>query len=230
MTTKPPRISGQIPAGYSGQIFYRLSNYVKPNPPSKVLFDFIKFPGRNTMGINAISYLCHRDAIIYTDYLDEHGKVKEVWNTPIQAEAKSNYQEDWPEFSLHNMTLISERVKNVIEKFESENHAFVAIDVGLQSGKLLRAFVMVRGVAIDAVDYLASGIVPSKVYPGGKASWVATNALPRDEFCYLSREKVESRNHFWDENLGHVWSQRIVAELGDVLPREYVFVPMGVTG
>ena len=53
---------------------------------------------------------------------------------------------------------------------------------------------------------------------------------PSDQFCYLKINLVKGRHHFWDENLGHVWSRELVEELGDVLPKEFVFVPAGVTG
>lgn len=225
------RICGRIPDGYTGPIFYRVSNFLKPNPPSKVLFDYIKFLGRNTREVNEISYLNLRDAIVHSEYLDEHGRVREQWAKPIKAMTKANYREDWPEFSPNGMTLVSTRVKEAIEKYETENHAFVAIDVESPAGvRSFQAFVMVRGVQIDSVDYVASGIVPRKIYPGGKGAWDASVALPRDEFAYLKRHLVQGKHHYWDENVQNVWSQEIVAELGDILPKEFVFVPMGVTG
>ena len=235
MTVKPARIAGTIPAGYTGPIFYRMSNYSKPWPPSNVLSDYLKFPGRDVRATNRIVSLGSRNAIIdrstFTSYVDDQGNVEAEWSTPIRAVTKANYKEQWPEFSFAPITLVSERVKEIIEKYERQDHAFVAMDVESSKGDFLsRVFVMVRGVALDAVDYIASSIVPVKVYPGGKASWEVTVALPRDEFAYLHREKVQGLHHFWDEKLQHVWSQEVVAELGDVLPKEYVFVPMGVTG
>jgi hypothetical protein len=235
MSLKPARISGQVPAGYSGPIFYRIGNYLKPNPPSKVLFDYLKFPGRDVKGVNRIVGLVVRDAISdtskYTTYLNEDGHVEPEWSIPIRAVPKANYREDWPEFSINNVMLVSERLKNCIEKYEKHNHAFVTVNVESAEGELLfKAFVMVGGNAIDAVDYVVSGIVPSKVFPGGKASWLPRIALPSNEFCHLKRSLVEGRHHFWDEKLGHVWSQQIVDELGDILPKEFLFIPMGVTG
>jgi hypothetical protein len=233
MSIKPARISGQVPAGYSGPIFYRISNMQKPL--GKVLSDYLKFPGRDVRERNKIVGLMDNGSIAsiseFSSYLDEHGNVDKGWSTPIRAVAKANYRDHWPEFSPHTMILVSERLKKIIEKYEKDNHAFVAVEVESHTGEqMFRAFVMVGGVAVDAVDYLASGIVPSKVYPNGKASWVALIALPRNEFCYLTREKIVGRHHVWDEKLGHVWSQQIVDELGDILPKEFLFIPMGVTG
>ncbi len=227
---KPSRISGRVPTDYMGLLYYRLSNFERPVPPSKVLYDHLKFPGRNVSAMNAISYLSMRDAIIHPDYAGEDGTVRPEWKTPIKAVTKASYRADWPEFSLHRVLLVSERLKTILEKYEKDNHAYVPMDVESPGGQhLCRAFVMVRGLAIDAVDYVASKIAPTKVYPGGKALWDVNSALPRDEFCYLSGKAVGGRHHFWDEKLGHVWSQDIVREMGDVLPSEFVFVPMGVT-
>jgi hypothetical protein len=230
---KPARISGHVTAGYSGPIFYRITNYLKPNPPSKVLFDYLKFPGRNVLGINRIGRLSDSGALTevsdYASYLDKDGNVDVEWSTPIRAVIKANYKEDWPEFSLHPVLLVSARLKSAVEKYDKDNHAFVAVDVEGPNGKqLFRAFVLVSDNSIDAVDYIASNIQPSKVYPNGTASWVQRIALPRDEFCYLWHRKVQGRHHFMDPKLGHVFSEEIVKELGDVLPKEFVFVPMGV--
>jgi hypothetical protein len=237
MTIKPARISGQIPAGYKGSIFYRISNFKKRYPPSKLLADYLKYPGRNVFAVNKIVGLGERGAIADTsdfgDYLDKQGNVYEEWSKPIHAVTKANYRQNWPEFSPNRISFVSERLKNIVEKYEKENHAFVAVDVEAPDKKFLfRAFVMVGGNTIDAVDVDASKIVPSRVYPNGRIAWLYGSSanLPTDEFAYLHRDIVQGKHHFLDENLGHVWSQEIVAELGDVLPKEFVFVPMGVTG
>lgn len=232
MSFRPARVSGQVPQNYRGPLFYRMCNFSKP--ASKVLADFLKFPGRDVRAMNRIVGITVPGAISdrskYSNYVDEHGDVEAEWNEPIQAVTKANYHSDWPELSLNNVMLVSQRIKMALEKLEPGTHAFVPVDVRSPQGThLFRAYVQVGGDLVDAVDWRASGIVPTKIYPNGRALWRASEVLPGDEFCLFSAEKVRGRAHFWDEKVGKVWSQPFVDELGDVLPREYVFVPVGVS-
>jgi hypothetical protein len=233
MGFQPARISGQVPPGYKGPLYYRMCNFGKP--ASKVLADYLMFPGRDVRAVNRIVGLVVPGAISdrseYSNYIDEKGKVALEWNVPIRAVTKANFRNDWPEFSLNNIMLVSQRVKETLEKFDPGVHAFVPVDVRSPHGShLFCAYVQVGGNLIDAVDWKASGIIPKKVYPNGRAQWRASEALPHDEFCLFSKDKVQSLAHFWDEKIGKVWSQAIVDTLGDILPKEYVFVPVGVSG
>ena len=223
---KPARIAGKIPEGYSGPLYYRLSDFLEPYKSKKDLFDYLKFPKPNGPElVRDIGFLYVSDAINSPHYRDQNGRVKEQWAKPVIALARTNYKADWPEFSHGgtgasfsiSVTLISERVKKTVEKYEKDSHAFVEVDVRSDAGdNVARAHIMVRGEVIDAFDPSSCETRPNILIPDGN-------------FCCLHGELIKGRHHFWEKTLGHVWSEEMVHELGDILPRQTVYVPVGVT-
>lgn len=223
---KPARIAGTISDGYSGQLYYRLSDFLEPYKAKKDLYNYLKFPKPNGPElIRDIGNLYVPDAINSPYYRDQNGRVKEQWTKPVIAIARANYKADWPEFSHGgdgasfsiSVSMISERVKRLVEKYDKDRHAFVEVDIQSDTGgHVARAFFMVKGEVVDAFDRSSCDSFPNIVVPDGN-------------FCCLNSELVEGRHHFWEKTLGHVWSEEIVKELGDILPRQTVFVPVGVT-
>ncbi len=222
MSPNSARISGKIPAGYTGPLFYRVSDFLQPYKVKKDLFDYLKFPKPAGPDIiRAIGLLAVPDAINSSHYRDQSGGTKQQWMKPVTAIARSSYRDDWPEFSNSSqevsVALVSERVKEIVERYETDTHAFVAVDIQSDAGgHIARAFVMVKGKVVDFIDRGATENIPNVIIPDGN-------------FCYLTGDLVKGRHHFWDHKLGHVWSEEIVKELGDVLPKQSVFVPVGVT-
>jgi hypothetical protein len=250
MKKKPARISGQVPQGYSGPIYYRMSNFLKSTQRSKALSDYLTFSRLNAKGDISISAhtmtarTSTRDCV--TRFLDDSGRLKTEWLTPIRAVTRPSFRNEYDEISIDTNTpqfmdicyprgyysiLVSERVKNILTKYEKENHEFVAVDVESPQGEhLFRSYVMVQGAPIRTVELKESGIVPTldDVYP--VYTWSISESLPRDTFCYIQSTLVKGLHHFWDEDLGHLWSQQLVDELGDVLHKDFVFIPVGVAG
>lgn len=223
---KPARIAGEVPDSYSGPLFYRLSDFLEPYKTKKDLFNYVKFlKPHGTQLVSDIGLLYVPDAINSPHYRDQNGRVKEQWTKPVIVVARTSYKADWPEFSHGgigatfsiSVSMISERVKEIIEKYEKDSHAFVEVDVQSDTGNhVARAFIMVRGEVLDAFDRSSSATRPNILIPDGN-------------FCCLNGEMVKGRHHFWEKTLGQVWSEEIVNELGDILPRQTVFVPVGVT-
>ena len=223
---KPARLAGTIPDSYSGPLYYRLSDFLEPYKVKKNLCDYLKFPDtRGDELFTAFGNLYVPDAINSLHYRDQNGRVKELWANPVILAARANYKTDWPEFSdgwqrgssSISVYFISERVKRIIEKYEKDGHAYVEVDVQSDTGDhVARAFIMVRGEVVDAFDSSSCDTRPNILIPDGN-------------FCCLNSELVKGRHHFWEKTLGHVWSEEIIKELGDILPRQTVFVPVGVT-
>jgi hypothetical protein len=210
---KSPRIVGEVPDEYEGPLYYRVRNLKSP----KYRFGFKDFR-------RATKLLSERlPGVIYYGeaglqpgrVVDDCGVLLPEFVRPICVDVKPGCTApDWER--SFNPPLVSARVKELIERFERGKAVFIPIDARWPDGRTDRYYWFVWGKLSERAT---DDVVP----PG----WLdASNGDER--FHYLSAARLAGR-HFVTTSAYTVVSETMLEQLGDILTKEQVFVPVGVS-
>lgn len=225
---KPPRIAGEVPAGYDGPLYYRQLT-VKYNRGPKALEQYLTWEKRNVDGVQFSERFASIDSLMsakikHPDMFDADGEVKAAWRGPFKAKKKSNFpKKSWTECYGGGLGLTSEHVKSIIEEVEPGIHLFAPLELQPADSEPHRVFIF-------------------KIGHGGWGGWCALTPefnplqdyfaeIPQKnttEFILLDQSKVEGKHLFQCELGGPVFSKALVDRLGDILSDNVVFVPVGV--
>src|SRR5215470_4318031 len=107
-------------------------------------------------------------------------------------------------------------------------HYFVPVDIDDRQGGF-RAFFFFCGLGWtrDVVAAEASGITDTTTVGAGRIS-ASPDFVSSERFAYLDGSVIDGAPLFYDGRLSLVFCRELVERLGDVLPRNQAFVPMGV--
>lgn len=222
---KPPRISGEVPAWYSGPIYYR--QITTSGPPGPKLFgQFIKFKKRKIAGVDVVERFGNMDSLFkarlaYPEMFGPEGALLPEWLEPLKAEKKANFPKKWDNLNPGFLQLMSERVKCAIEKVEPGRHIFVPVDVEPDDGDPGRVYIFKTGQG--GYGYRA---LDNEFNPDGRHFSMPPQVLNSD-FALLDPAKINDWQWFECE-VGLVRSQEMIQELGDTLPEKVLLVPIGV--
>jgi hypothetical protein len=165
--------------------------------------------------------------------VDKKGALREKWRAPLRARIPKSAPKTWPEFGLGgSLTIVSPRLRDIIEELEPGANFFIPIDVAQSDGSTLRLYAMVFGVVPPrtALSMEANGIeYPLSDYDGSpifkRPEWLMS---PSEHFGYLDPKAVDNHAVPYDTSSLMIFSEELMKRLGDVLPRGLAFVTMGV--
>lgn len=223
----PPRIVGDLPAGYGGKVFYRTVNKLSL-PGKRGLVEFVKIEKKKTGGTDAAARLSSFGTLAdakrnYPDMFDASGALKEEWRQPLRASRKARFPADWDHYDSGFLQLVSPQVKDAIEAVEPGVHLFVPLDItGEAPEDTLRLYISKLGHGGMGFVALSPQSNPKQDYFGDIPGKVT------ESFLYLDRRKIAGMHWFWCE-VGPVYSAELVEKLGDILPESVFYVPVGVT-
>lgn len=219
----PPRINGQVPDDYRGPLYYRVQNltYYGGKKPLHALLSYEDRGVRRRLAkVDLSRAAVRRDPVL----CDVNGDLASAWRTPIKARLWATPRKNWEEFDR----IVSSRVRDVIEEFAPGIHYFVPVDIDDRQGGF-RAYFFFCGLGWtrDVVAAEASGITDTTTVGGGRIP-AFPDFVSSERFAYLDGSVIDGAPLFYDGRLSLVFRGELVERLGDVLPRNQAFVPMGV--
>ncbi|MEO1043900.1 MAG: DUF1629 domain-containing protein [Pseudomonadota bacterium] len=243
---KPPRIYGHVPDNYDGPIYYRVAQqYGKRIGNSPVGIEgHYDGPGAHKPPNNFIAsvlydmlegYHVRSSPVLF----DEQGGLRDLWKQPLSGVVSRKAPKKWPEFA-YGISLVSERVHDIIERHEPGMHVFIPVDVSTD-GNSLRQYVFInRGGSKHTMLARDGDMVGHRVFEKENGDF-SLSAIPnygaqyiaeKEEdyyFFYLRRNTVDDQKVFFiTETYSDVFSPDVVDEMGDVLPPWMGFYPIGV--
>jgi hypothetical protein len=227
-TIKPPVIDGAVPGDYRGPLYYRLrssGDYAK-----KPLVHMITFEDRNAkrkfIQINENLAAMRKDPWL----CDKNGGLLPEWRTPIKSKLMASANKSWDEFSTSgNIRLVSERIKDVIERLAPGVHYFIPVDIDDRHDATFRVYMFFCGMTRlrTALAMEANGIAYT-LFPDGIPKFTPPAWLHSNNFGYLDSSVIDGAPLFYAPELGFLFSQELVDRLGQIMPEGTVFVPMGL--
>lgn len=228
MTARPPRIAGEAPPDYTGPLFYRTAapTYAVP----KSLWGApVRFEERDLTDLFASVGLLEAAQRVTPKLFDGEGALLARFRAPLRARLRPGLPKARPEWHRVNaLVYVSERVRDIVERHEPGINLFVPIDAegdeGLERLYLLlpQSFHLAGPFAFAAngvtVYHTDAGDPFGMLPPGGEQT----------HFYYLNSAAIGPRKLYPTGDLGIVLHETLVAEMGDVLPKGEVFVPVGV--
>jgi hypothetical protein len=164
---------------------------------------------------------------------DERGELRDKWRQPLPARIPKSAPKSWPEFGVGGtLTIVSQRIRDLIEELEPGAHFFIPIDAEQSDASVLRLYAFFIGVvptrtalSMDAngIAYSTSDFDGSPVF--SRPEWLMR---PSEHFGYLDPKVVDGHAILKDTASLCIFSAELVNGLGDVLPKGLAFVPMGV--
>ena len=220
----PPRINGQVPDDYRGPLYYRVQNltYYGGKKPLHALLSYEDRGVRRRLAkVDLSRAALRRDPVL----CDARGDLASAWRTPIKARLWATPRKNWEEFDR----IVSSRVRDVIEEFAPGIHYFVPVDIDDRQGGF-RAYFFFCGLGWtrEVVAAEASGITETTTTVGGGRIPAFPDFISSERFAYLDGSVIDGAPLFYDGRLSLVFCRELVERLGDVLPRNQAFVPMGV--
>jgi hypothetical protein len=229
---RPPRVLGEVPADYSGRLYYRIRATGRSAPRYLQSSPLIFEPADVGQAIATADFvqMAHRAS---PALFDEQGKLRPQFQAPLKARIRSAVPEQLPEWAigLFFYQLVSPRVRDVIESFEPDKNIFLAVDCSRKSGEAQRRYLFY--VQLDhiasALAFRANGVEP-RISDNGNPYWNDwhdhLHANPR--FIFLNAEAIGSRKLYYSSHVGVLFAAEVVEALGDVLSEDYAFAPVGV--
>lgn len=227
---KPARIVDELPEGCEGPLYYRIvrsqrGQAVKPRRYVAIDAQGLKLddqPGQRLCS----AWPTHVAQGQETKLFAAPGRLDPIFEVPLPARFLARADKPFPEYTCNIFTLVSSRLRRAIEALEPGAHLFLALDLCPGEEPPLHVFfpgVLFRPTAL-AID--ANGI-RENLLPGGGVKFTGPRLSAR-HFYRLNRNVIGAAEIFVDPWLGPIFSQRAVAQFGDVLEREHAFMPMGV--
>jgi hypothetical protein len=227
VTPKPPVIVGDVPPDYRGPLYYRLLNR-SAGRRKKPLQEMIKFDDRKLGDRLASVNPLHAAVRRAPQLCDPNGELLSDLREPLKARLKSSASKGWDEFSSGVITLVSPRIRNVIEGLAPDVHYFVPIDISGDEGAF-RVYAFYCGLSrqYPALALEANGIGYS-LAENGVPVFTTPHWLETDSFAYLDASVIAGVPLLLDWKVWLIFSAELVEALGDVMPAGTVFVPMGL--
>ena len=233
MTVAPPVIRGRVPDGYAGRVFYRLETFSYEGALRTVFPTVVKLVDQKLAQELAHPY--SRGFSLYRSgkVVDDKGVLLPKWRGPLKGRISKAAPKSWPEFGSGGaFTVVSPRVRDVIEELEPGANFFIPIDGERTDGSgIVRLYVLIIGVAParTALAMEANGIehtVTDQVEPVfRRPDWLGWAS---EHFAYLDPKVVNGHALVHATGSLIVFSEELVRRLGNVLPTRNAFVPMGV--
>jgi hypothetical protein len=238
VTLKPPAIRGKIPEGYSGPIFYRLTNFdalmcggmpdifsVLPSERKRKDKIFLH-ASREKWNLRSSGLL-----------MDAEGKLLPEWEAPFKARVSQKSEASGIEFVPQYISQISERIHDHLEEIEPGRHMFLPVDAERPDGSISRFYYLFKDNATifcplnskaNNLEFRPSRDGTYLVYStpdwlGGTREHYAT-----EHFGYLDADRVIGRHFFYAGDTSSVFSEELLFRIGGVFPKWCNFVPMGV--
>ena len=224
---KPPPIRGSVPADYHGPLYYRLQHL--GDSARKPLMQLINFDDRKVVRklcqVHEISAALRKDPTL----CDANGDLLPEWRTPITGKLKAGANKSWDEFSITGLTLVSQRIKDVVEAAALNVHYFVPLDIEDREGGNLRVYAFFCGVLRrrSPLALEANGIPYTLSDKGEPVFRTPDWMINSDRFVYLDASVVDGAP-LLESGLGLLFSRELMERLGDIMPKGTVFVPMGL--
>ena len=228
MTTKPPVMRGTVPPNYRGPLYYRLHVF-QWHAAKKPLQQMITFDDR-AMGQRLANVSHPRAAWRQApEICDANGDLLADLRTPVKARLKAGARK-WDEYSVGSIILVSPRIRDIIEEMAPGAHYFVPVDVADHAGGSFRVYAFYCGLAPrrTALALKANGIPYTTSQTGELVFTPPVWAATSDQFGYLEASVVGGAPLLSDDWLNALFSQELMERLGDVLPKGWAFVPMGL--
>jgi hypothetical protein len=223
---EPPVIQGDVPADYRGRLYYRTR--VVSFDPKKPLWDSLSLD-RRIKALGAVD-LWRAAERKHPTLCDVNGELHRELRVPFKAQVKKNARRNWDEMSWHNLCLVSERVRNVIEEMAPGVHFFVRNDVDDPRIGSFPVYVFFCGQSSGnrpAVSLDANGISWTPSTTGHRPVYKSPEWLSSDAFGYLDASVMNDTPLLYDYETGLLFSHALVERLGRVT-EDRVFVPMGL--
>jgi hypothetical protein len=229
---KPAQIVDEVPEGYDGELYYRIvpsqrgakrniRRYVRLVHPKGVALE--DWPGQRLAAAWAQIVAQGRERGVFV----EPGKLYPDLERDLPARLLASAKKPFPELVSSNWPIASDRFRRVLESLEPGAHLFLPLDTS-DGGQppLLHIFFAGAMFRPTGLAISANGIA-GHILPEGGLSFNQPKLSAR-HFYYLNANVIGSAELFVDTWLGTIFSRRVLERLGDVLPPELAFMPMGV--
>jgi len=229
---KPARIVDEMPEGYDGELYYRIvpsqrgakrniRRYVRLVHPKGVALE--DWPGQRLAAAWAPIVAQGKERGIFV----EPGKLHPDLERALPAQLLASAKKPFPELVSSNWPIASDRFRRVLESLEPGTHLFLPLDTS-DGGQppLLHIFFAGAMFRPTGLAISANGIA-GHILPEGGLTFNQPKLSAR-HFYYLNANVIGSSELFVDSWLGTIFSRRMLERLGDVLPPELAFMPMGV--
>lgn len=227
-THRVPRISGSVPADYRGPIYYR-TRINHDEYAYKQLYGHLKFANRDLARRLACAYQHEVALRVDPRLFGPDREVLPIFREPILVSLSASAPKKSPEWSFGHTQLVSERVREAIERLQPAKHLFIPMDIRGPDGWHRRyVFFVQRDHTQPLLALKANGIEYTTNEFGVPLFSTPAWALSVDHFGYLSAPIIEGAAVDQDGRIGTVMSKALIDELGDVFPKGLYLVPMGV--
>jgi hypothetical protein len=224
-----PVIHGSVPDHYQGPLYYRwhvftYHGYRQPLQLQIVIED--RSIAERLMTLNQCLAALRRDRRL----CDENGELRADLRAPLKARLRTKAYKSWPEITAGMLILVSPRVRDVIESFDPGVHYFVPIDIADRTGGSFRTYAFFPGrTSVDPMLAPKANGLACTVTDGGDIEFRYPESITTTEqFGYLNRAVIGDAALLYDYRIGLMFSAPLVEQLGDALPKNQCFVPMGV--
>ena len=225
---RAPRISGSVPSGYHGPIYYRI-RVNDDEYANKQLYAHLKFANRDLARRMAQAYPHEVALSVAPGLFGADRELLPIFRQPVQASLSASAPKKSPEWSFGPVQLVSERVRETIETLQPSKHLFIPIDVSGPQGSQRRYVFFVRRDHTQTVLAMeANGIEYTASESGAPLFPTPDWTLSMDHFGYLSAPIVDGAAVDFDLRIGTIMSKALIDELGDVFPKGLYLIPMGV--
>lgn len=235
---KPPPIRGKVPEGYSGPIFYRMTNFdalMRGGMPDI----FSVLPSERKRKDKIFSYALRETWNLRSSGLivDAEGKFLPEWEAPIKARVSQKSEAGSVQFVPQDASQISDRIYGHLEELEPGRHMFLPVDAQHPDGVISRFyyFFYLNSTISNPLNPEANNMnwKPSQSgeYPLYRTpDWLETTRehYASEHFGYLDAARVSGRHFFYSGDTSMVFSEELLFKIGGVFPKWCNFVPMGV--
>lgn len=215
-------VVGALPADYRGPVYYRLAQFEHVNPSYPI-----------SGGGARENKLWDRDnvpALIFKSGIitDSEGRLLPEWQTPLKMRRKPSPVRPAEFIPSSPCTLVSARVHAAIEALEPGKHIFVPIDAVRADGTVERYYYLYapRAVVHNPLHISANRLTAAPEGGPGVYRENPWNVMVDDRIWYLDAKKIGTQHLI--ENSSFIFSAELAESIGNVYPRGYSLVPMGV--
>ncbi len=233
---KKVRTKGEVPAGYTGPIYWRLVMY---RPSLQVSPDKISYIGEtDRFGRFTDIRISGENIFSSGRAFDQDGQLLPELRRPLKAVRKSDVPVRVEYVAEIYSARMSERVFDAIDSLEPGRHLVFPIDVTPTSGAIERSYQVFFAEdsqfhGMQDWDPAANELKPIPGKPGWHhiPIWSGPGGVDQDRFVYLKTSAVDGRNWFKGVGSNHEFSPELFSKLemfGDIYHRDDMMIPMGV--
>lgn len=228
---RPARVVDEVPEGYRGDLYYRIVPSQLGSQRNPARYVTLK-----QKGLNLDDQPGQRLASAWMEHVAQGGgatlfaapgELRQEFRKPLPARLLADAgKKPFPEYTADSWPQVSGRFRRIVEALEPGVHLFIPLDTS-EGQREPELYVFYPGVIFRPTSLAieASGMVGAIQPHGGL---VIPRTVSARHFYAVNRNVISSAEIFTEGKLGPIFSQRAVEQLGDVLAREYAFMPMGV--